>query len=475
MSLTLSVLLLVLPACVEGQVNSLEKTVDEILSPWNNNGSPGAAVAYIDNGELVFKKAYGVANLEHQIAWTTRTLSDLGSVSKQFTGFALAMLAEQGRLGLDDNIRLHLTGIPDSGQVITLRNLFHHTSGLREIYETLFLINRKPGDVIFQEDAQTLVRHQTELQFQPGSRYLYNNTEYMLLADMVEAVTGQQFHHWMGENIFSPLSMNDTVIMHRQGQVIPRVATSYVRDADGMLVQRYDNSTLQGGGGIYSTVEDMAKWLANFSRHYIGSEETVRTLTESGVLKNGESLNYGLGIRVDQPGGKLRWSHSGSSAGYRSMLVYLPEVERGFIFLTGTPSNGTPYAELTRAFLGDVLPVPTVESDPKPPSVPEAVPVESPESFTGKYFSDELEVFYSVGLNNDTLRFSHRWLGEFEMHYLGGDKFSLLDRGGTLTFRRDAQHQISGFIFDNDRTIGVEFRRMEQERITSWDPTHHDG
>ncbi|MCY4265017.1 MAG: serine hydrolase [Gammaproteobacteria bacterium] len=449
------------PLCMLAQENSLEATIDEVLAAWNQDQVPGAAVAYLENGNVLFSKAYGLANLEHEIVWTTDTVSDLGSVSKQFTGMAIALLAEQGKLSLDDDIRQYLTELPDLGKTITIRHLFHHTSGLREIYETLFMINRRPGDIILQEDAQTLIQYQSNLQFEPGSRYLYNNTEYMLLADIVEAVTGQQFHDWMDKNIFTPLEMNDTVIMHRQGQVIPRVATSYVKDATGYYNQRYDNSTLQGGGGIYSTVEDMIKWLANFSRHLVGNEQTFKTLTESGVLNNGESLNYGLGISVDAPGGITRWSHSGSSAGYRSMLEYLPDLDRGYIYLTSTPSNGSPASKLSQAFLGDVLPPPESDITPEIPQIPKAMPLAKPKSYAGRYFSDELEVFYTVKLTANELSLYHRWLGEHKMLYLGEDRFFLLELGGTLAFGRNDQNQVDGFLFDNGRTIGVEFRQID--------------
>lgn len=443
----------------EALENNLENAIDSVLDPWHTTASPGAAVAYVDGGEVVFEKAYGLANLEHGIAWRTDTVSDLGSVSKQFIGFAFALLAEQGRLSLDDDIRTHLPSLPDLGATITIKNLFHHTSGLREIYNTLYMVNRRPGDIIFQEDAQKLISYQTRLQFQPGSQYLYNNTEYMLLADILEAVTGEQYHEWMTHNIFEPLGMIDTTIMHRQGQVINRVATSYVRE-QSEFTQLYDNSTLQGGGGIYSTVEDMTRWLANFSSHQVGTARTLEILTESGFLNNGESLDYGLGIGVEVRDGVETWSHSGSSAGYRSMLVYLPAQERGYIFMTNTPSLGAPAPELTQAFLGDVLNMPA-EEDEEEEIVEAALPLENPTLYTGRYLSDELEAFYQVQLEDGILVLRHRWLGEFPMEYRGEDEFSFSNRDGSLSFVRDAENEVSGFIFDNGRTIGVEFRRFE--------------
>jgi len=206
----------------------------------------------------------------------------------------------------------------------------------------------------------------------------------------------------------------------------------------------------------------MTKWLANFSNHTVGTDKTFATLTHSGALNNGELLNYGLGITVDSVGGVARWSHSGSSAGYRSMLVYLPEHDRGYIYQTSTPSNGSPAAKLTQAFLGDVLQIPKSELNRPRPQIPEAVVLENPAIYSGQYLSDELEAFYSVELNGDMLSLFHRWLGESEMRYIGDDTFLLMGRGGTLSFSRDAQDKVNGFVFDNGRTIGVEFRRMEQ-------------
>lgn len=460
-SILFSLVLVVCVQPVSAQEDSLENRIDGILSDWDIYGNPGAAVAYIEGGEVIFQKAYGLANLEHEIPWTAVTVSDLGSVSKQFTGFAFAMLAEQERLTLDDDIRLYLPQLPDFGETITIRHLFNHTSGLREIYNTLYMINRKPGDIIFQEDAQTLVKYQSGLQFSPGSRYLYNNTEYMLLADILEAVTGQEFHAWMQENIFDPLQMHDTYVMHRQGQVIPRVATSYVRDGEGHFTQRYDNSTLQGAGGIYSTVEDMTKWIANLSSNKIGSPNVISNMTRSGSLNSGALLGYGLGINISISGGALQWSHGGSSAGYRSMLMYLPVVERGFIYMTNTPSLGSPVPELTEAFLGDVMNIPAREEGMEAEEDTPAIHLPDPGVYTGRYLSDELEAFYNIELEGDQLILSHRWLGSYEMSYLGNNQFDVERFGGPVTFVRNSNNEIEKFILDNGRTIGVEFRRID--------------
>ncbi len=456
-------LLVLCQLCVVPSLNaadsSLESDIDAIMQDWHGE-VPGAAVAYIDAGQMVFAKAYGLANLEHGIPWRTDTVSDLGSVSKQFTGFAHALLVERERLTLDDDIRLHIPQLPDFGPTITIKHLFHHSSGLREIYNTLSLINWKPGDGIFQEDAQTLVQSQARLQFEPGTQYLYNNTEYMLLADIVEATTGAEFHAWMTDNLFLPLGMSDSYVMHRQGQVMPRGAASYARDDDGHFNQVYDNSTVQGAGGIYSTVEDLSRWVINFSQLEVGSARTLERLVESGSLADGESLNYGLGIAVDEVGGVETWSHGGSSAGYRSHLLYLPAYERGFVMLTNTPSHGSPVAALTERFLGDVLETSAEEGAQPDAAEPAAQSGADGSVYTGKYFSEELEVFYNVINQGGDLRLAHRWQGGEGLSYRGEDVFELED-GGSVTFRRGRDGSVQGFELENGRTIGVRFERAD--------------
>jgi CubicO group peptidase (beta-lactamase class C family) len=447
----------------QAQSTDLEARVDSVLAAWDGADRPGIAVAYFEGGERVFAKAYGLASLEHGIAWRTDTVSDLGSVSKQFTGFALALLAEEGALLLDDDIRTHLPDLPDLGATITIDDLIYHRSGLREIYNTLAMVNWRDGDGIFQEHAQLLVQHQDELQFAPGSRYLYNNTEYMLMADIIESVTGMEFHDWMEERIFAPLGMDDTTIMVRQGQVIPGAATSYVRDRAGHWNQIYDNSTVQGAGGIYSTVEDVGKWMRNFATHEVGTAATIDALTTQGMLTNGEPIDYGRGIIVTEVGGQTVWVHNGASAGYRAQMFYVPEYDRGYVMVTGTPSFRNPHGGLTEAFFSDILV--EEESNSGSRSQEEEGAIQLPEladpaAFTGTWLSDELQVFYDIKLEDGNLTLAHRWLGSFDMTWAGNDRFTL---GGVreVRFERETEGRPISFVWDNGRTIGVTFRRYE--------------
>ena len=455
-----------------GQHRALEARVDSVLHAWSGTDVPGIAVAYFEADNPVFSKAYGLANLEHRVVMSTDTPSDLGSVSKQFVGFAIALLAEKGLLDLDDDIRKYLPAVPDFGDTITIRNLLYHTSGLREIYNTLALVNWRPGDGIFQEHAQRLVSFQRELQFPPGTRYLYNNTEYMLLADIVEVITGDEFHDWMTDNVFHPLEMYDTTVMHEQGQVIPGVATSYNAGSDGRFRQMYDNSTIQGAGGIYSTVEDMVKWMRNFSTHTVGSKATIESLVTPGTLRNGDPIDYALGIVVNETRGVVTWAHGGASAGYRSAMTYLPEHQQGFVFLTNSPANGSPQGGLADVFFSNVLPPQAPDDEAGGPDAASDddsgalsreedayIPLLTLIQYRGKYLSDELEVFYDVTLDGGELYLVHRWLTNQTMTLLSDDTFHLDGGPSTIAFHRDDDGSVSGFTLDTGRTIGVRFRR----------------
>ena len=462
MAAALAALLLSLPAMAQN--TSLESRADSVMAAWDGTHNPGVALAYIEDGAIAFKKAWGMADLQQGVAWQTDTVSDLGSVSKQFIGFAMALLDEEGVLSLNDDIRLHLPHLPDFGATITIDDLIYHRSGLREVYNTLAMINWRGGDGLYQEHAQTLVEHQGELQFEPGSRYLYNNTEYMLMADIIEVVTGMEFHDWMAERIFEPLGMHDTTIMVRPGQVIPGAAVSYGRDGDGHWNQIYDNSTVQGAGGIYSTVEDLAKWVRNFSGSTVGTETTLETLTANGTLNDGTAIDYARGIIVNDIRGQRVWSHNGASAGYRSQLIFLPDANRGVVVLAATPSIGIPMDALVELFMGDYLEpegaIPDVEAGEDRVAI-QLPALTDPESFTGLWLSDELQVFYDIRMDGDRLVLAHRWLDAFPMTWAGNDRF-VLEGSGELRFERDLQGHPSGFVWDNGRTIGVKFRRFER-------------
>jgi len=199
--------------CLSGpRVNPapLSRSIDELFAKWNEPDSPGCALAVIKDGKVVHERGYGCANLEYGTAVTPSSVFYIASVSKQFTAMSVLLLVQQGKLSLDDNIRMYLSEVPDFGSVITIRHLIHHTSGLRDYEELLAMAGWRMDDVLTREHMLNMVSHQKELNFRPGDEYQYCNTGYCLLAEIIARVSGQSFSEFTDANIFRPLGMTNT-------------------------------------------------------------------------------------------------------------------------------------------------------------------------------------------------------------------------------------------------------------------------
>ncbi len=205
--LTLSTLTLVPEAAA--QAVSAE-AVDALFTEWDQPDSPGCALAVIHEGEIVYKNGYGMANLEHGVPITPTTVFYSGSVSKQFVALSIALLAEQGKLSFDDDLRSYLPEIPEYDRTITIRHLIHHTSGLRDYLQLSFLAGRSYLDSMAEEEVLALIARQDALNFSPGDQYLYSNSGYFLLAQIVERASGQTLREFARDHLLGPLGMHDS-------------------------------------------------------------------------------------------------------------------------------------------------------------------------------------------------------------------------------------------------------------------------
>jgi CubicO group peptidase (beta-lactamase class C family) len=466
----ISTVLLITLSCIANAVRAqdpaaLGSVIDDIMHEYARDDSPGVVVAVVQHGEVTLARAYGMANLEHGLPMTRTTPNDLGSVSKQFTAFAIALLAQRGKLGLDDDIRTHLPEIPDLGATIRIRHLIHHMSGIREIYGSLQIAGWQGGDRIAQEDALRLMVRQRELNFEPGTEYLYCNTAYMLLAEIVSRVGGRPFPEWMQQNVFDPLGMSNTTIMSRFGQVIPKVADSYRRTDDHYL-KVYDNSTIMGAGGIYSTVDDLAKWIGNFAHPVVGDAATIEQMQQRGVLSNGDTLNYAFGITVGQFRGLRRLQHSGSSAGYRASLAYFPAVDVGIVTLSNFAGfDRRLQNELAEAVLGDRLAAASEDStrnsrnEDAKPAQPFIMSPEELADYAGMYYSPELETVYRFTVVDGALMADHRRYDPFEVSLITRDEFDGPSFVDTIRFERDEFGRVTGMRVSNGRVRNLWFEK----------------
>lgn len=299
--------------------------VDLLFAEWNKPDSPGVAVAVIKDGEILYKAGYGMANLEYDIPITPSTIFDIASVSKQFCAFAISMLVEEGKLSLDDDIRIYLPELQDVGHTVTIRHLVHHTGGYRDWPKTLSVAGWRFDDVISFEQILKFARHQKHLNTAPGTEYNYSNTGYNLLAETVSRVTGKTFREWTDENIFKPLGMTSTHFHDDHTEVVKGRAYSYHKGNDGRYYKRVNTLTALGSSSLYTTVEDLAKWERNFIDAKVGGPAVVKRLYQQEKLNNGREISYAFGLVRGNHRGLENWGHGGSWAGVRTNFVRFPQ------------------------------------------------------------------------------------------------------------------------------------------------------
>lgn len=314
--------------------DSISVKVDKLFSEWDKPGSPGASLAVIKDGSVVYKKGYGYAHLEYDIPITFSTVFHVASVSKQFTAFAITMLADQGKLSLDDDIRKHLPEVPDFGKTIKIRHMIHHISGIRDQWELLAMAGWRLDDVITKEHILKMMRNQKDLNFEPGAEYLYCNMGYTLMAEIVSRITGKSFREWTEENIFNPLGMSNTQFYDDHERIVKNRAYSYAPVKNMGFKKRRLNYANVGATSLFTTAEDMAKWVNNFDDGRVGGTNVIEQMHEQGVLNDGKKISYAFGLSIGKHKGLKTVSHSGGDAGYRSHVVRFPEQKFSVVILS---------------------------------------------------------------------------------------------------------------------------------------------
>jgi CubicO group peptidase (beta-lactamase class C family) len=500
-----------------------------------------------------------MANLSYGIPFEVGTRSNIGSTSKQFTAFAMMLLAERGEVSLEDDIREHVPELPDLGETITIRHILTHTSGLREFLNLLLMSGRRldHGDFIARSELIDVVQRQPALQNSPGAEWNYNNTAFGLAALIVERVSGHAFHEFMQDNVFGPLGMSHTMVRPSPEHIVENMAEGYTPRPDGSYAVLGDLGGAVGAGGIYTTVADLQTWVENFSHHEVGSREIFAEMMTSYVLTDGDSTGYGLGFFVDEQGGMKRVHHGGADVAHRSMLAYYPEINAGIttqsnhaafdgsiafrlaeaffrddmqideeeksdagddefdaesydaedfddfvgryaldaapaFILTFTREDNTLHAQATGQQRLEIVPtsdttfaLTTVDASfvfhrnadgevdaltlnqngqQRATRLDDAEEAWAPtteqlSAFAGRYFSEELETFYTLTLEDEQLAVHHRRLDDFNL--TPGEEDTFAGGGFTLSFERDRNGQVIAFYVANGRTRDVRFARVD--------------
>ena len=337
------------------QSASLEPKVDQIFARWSQT-TPGCAVGVSVDGKSVLEKGYGMADLEHDTPNRADTIFEAGSVSKQFTAAAVLLLAKEGKLSLDDPVRKYVPELPDYGAPLTIRHMLNHSSGLRD-WGSVAAIGGWPRTTRVYTHAHVLdiLSRQKALNFPSGTRYSYSNSGYNLAAIIVSRVSGESFADFSRKRIFAPLNMTRTSWRDDFTRIVKGRAIAY-NDNDGSFRMNMPFENVHGNGGLLTTVGDMLRWTANFSRPVIGDAAFVKEQREPGRFNDGRVHGYALGLMVGPYKGVRQVGHSGSTAGYRALVEFPDQkVAVGVLCNVGS-GNATQYAlSVADLYLGSAI------------------------------------------------------------------------------------------------------------------------
>ena len=383
--------------------------VDKLFANWDKPDSPGCALGVIKDGKFLYKRGYGMANLEYDIPITSKSIFRIGSTSKQFTAMCISLLAEDGKILLDDNIRKYFPEMPEYAEDITIRHLILHTSGIRD-YLTLWAISGARNDDYFTDkEVLDLLCRQKELNFYPGEEHLYSNSGYFLLSEIVKRVTGKSMKTYAEKNIFKVLGMKNTHFHDDHTKIVKLRASGYSpRENKGF---RIDMTTLPmiGDGGIFTSVDDLLLWNQNFYHNKLGKggPELIEKILTPGVLNNGEKLNYAFGLGIDKYKGLKMISHGGAFVGFRADMIRFPEQNFSVICLAnlGSFKPSRLARKVADIYLADKFKE-NMKKDKVPAEKPELIKLSESEliKFCGTFYDPKQGVFWKLSPKENSLQ-----------------------------------------------------------------------
>lgn len=316
-------LLLLLTGLVQAQgLDKLSKKTDKFFNKYLSDDKPGGAVVVIKDGSVVHKKTYGLADYENEVPLSTSSVFDIASVSKQFVGYAIALLEKEGKLALQDDVKTYIPEFPDFGHTITIGHLLYHQSGLRDWPSAMKLAGVGFDDVLSFEQILSMVYRQEALNFVPGSRYTYSNTGYNVLVEVIQRITQQPFRAWTKEKIFLPLGMENTFFKDQFNESTPKEVKSYFKEED--QYKRSTNSlTAMGSSSLQTTIDDFSLWLQHLDSE--NAKDLLAKMQVPGTITTEAPANYAYGVEVDRYYGLKRVFHDGSWASFNTFMAYFPD------------------------------------------------------------------------------------------------------------------------------------------------------
>ena len=437
--------------------------VDAVFAELDSTHRPGCAAGVIRDGAIAYANGYGMANLDYSEPITPGTVFDIGSTSKQFTAAAVALLALDGRLSLDDDIRRFIPELPAYESVITVRHLLHHTSGIRDYLTLMSLAGMDDHDDYSYRELVDLLARQHHLNFTPGDEHLYSNSGYVLLAVIVERVTGERFGEFLEQRIFEPLGMDSSFVYEDRGRIVPGRATGYSLDENGELqVDHYWNFLLGGDGQVYTTVHDLARWERNFDHPEVGGDALLEILLERGTLNDGEAIDYALGLVHGSYRGLETVRHGGAWGGFRAELVRVPDHRFSVAVLcnSGNTSPGELANRVVDIYLAEHLAPEEVQPDSETAALDPAVLA----ACAGQYLLDA-GILLTVVEDEDRLWMEAEGMPRMELRPVSESEFVADGLGARVSFLPAEAGPMAGLVIHagEDEIAG--------SRIDPYEPT----
>ena len=470
----LGVISWIVSPCCHGQsgevtkVPTLEGKVDAILESIVSPDQPGCALAAFKDGELIFAKGYGMANLDHDIPITSQTVFRIASVSKHVTAACMLLLEDEKLVDLDSDIREYIPELHNYGHKITIRHLLHHTSGLREYSSLMQMCDIEDSDNWEKEEALQMICRQRGLDFVPGERSSYCNSGYFLCSIICERVSGKTLREYADEQIFKPLKMAQTHFHDESAEVVKNRANGYSPAGKGQYLINETGLDQVGDGGIYTTVHDFGVWARALTQDTWKPGLLKRMLSKF-TLNDGEELDYRFGLVDSSYRGFRTLSHGGAWVGYRSQMWIIPEENRVFLCFANR-SNFNPQRVIRR--VSEVIAedlfndAPQHEwkdrrgREPSPPQ-PDFLKEWNPSDFTGLYHSEELQITWRLVHRDEDLVLTDWGDETYPLQLTAKDQ--LLGKPSWLKLKtvRDAAGRLTALEFGSGVPAGIIFKRYQ--------------
>jgi CubicO group peptidase (beta-lactamase class C family) len=443
-----------------GDDDSAQK-VNQLFATFDKPGSPGCSTGVIRNGSFVYKNSFGYASLELGVPLRPDSVFYMGSVSKQFTAASIVLAAEQGYLSLDDDVRKYLPELPDYGHRITLRQMLHQTSGFRDLFDLISLSGRNPAEIASATDILKLIARQKGLNNVPGAEWIYSNSNYFLLAEVIQRATKKSLARFAAENMFQPLGMTHTLFYDDNTLVVPNRVAAYDPGKNGsFLVDWSTTYDIVGGGGLMSSINDLLLWDRNFYSNKLGKGTLLKELQSHGVLNNGNQINYAMGLSLGDYRGLPIVEHNGALFGYRTEFLRFPQQRFSVIVLCNLSSSGPENLshKIADAYLeGDLAPGAS--------ALNRSLGLPDPTAFAGTYFDPRTKTIYKFIADHGNLMAWGAVLRRIDANKyfdLGSDVITFDNENGTM----HASLRIPGELyFSGDRLEPLQLSVAELTRF----------